>query len=67
MFDKMEDDFELYTVKKFHEAMEKLDDEVYSSKITRIELKPMYFSSKHRAVATNSGSFFESNVSSSCY
>ena len=43
MCDKTEDDFELYTVKKFHETMEKLDDEVYSSKITRIELKPMYF------------------------
>lgn len=27
---KMEDDFELYTLKEFHEAIEKLGDDIYS-------------------------------------
>lgn len=31
----MEDEFELYTVKEFHEAMKKHGDGVYSSKLTK--------------------------------
>lgn len=31
----MEDDFELYTVKELHKAMEKLRDHVYLSKMTK--------------------------------
>ena len=40
---KMEDDFELFTVKEFHVAMETIDDDCYSSKMTKIKLKPVYF------------------------
>lgn len=29
MFDKMEDNFELYTVKQFNEAMKKFDEDVH--------------------------------------
>lgn len=31
--DKMKDDIRFYTIKEFHEAMEKLSDDVYSNKI----------------------------------
>ena len=39
MCDKMEDECELYTVKKFQEAMQKLGDDIYSVKMTKIKLK----------------------------
>ena len=39
---KMEDHFKLYTVKEFHQAMEKIDDDFYSSKMTKIKLKPIF-------------------------
>ena len=38
----MEDECELYTVKDFQEAMQKLDDEVYSVKMTKIKMKERY-------------------------
>ena len=38
----MEDECELYTVKDFQEAMQKLGDNVYSVKMTKIKLKERY-------------------------
>lgn len=38
----MEDECELYTVKDFQEAMQKLGDDVYSVKMTKIKLKERY-------------------------
>ena len=38
----MEDECELYTVKDFQEAMQKLGDDVRSVKMTKIKLKERY-------------------------
>ena len=40
--DKMEDECELYTIKDFQETMQKLGDNVYSVKMTKIRLKERY-------------------------
>ena len=45
MCDKMEDQCELYTIKDFQEAMQKLGDDVYSIKMTKIKLKERYWDS----------------------
>ena len=42
MCDKMEDEWELNTVKDFQEAMQKLGDDVYSVKMIKIKLKERY-------------------------
>ena len=42
MCDKMEDECELYTVKDFQEAMQKLGDNVYCLKTTKLKLKERY-------------------------
>ena len=38
----MEDECELYTIKDFQETMQKLGDNVYSVKMTKIKLKERY-------------------------
>ena len=38
----MEDECELYTVKDFQEAMQKLGDDIRSVKMTKIKLKERY-------------------------
>ena len=38
----MEDECELYTIKDFQETMQKLGDNVYSVKMTKIKLKEKY-------------------------
>ena len=42
MFDKMEHECELYAVEDSQETMQKLGDNVYSVKITKIKLKERY-------------------------
>ena len=42
MCDKMENECELYTIKDFHEAMQKLGGDVYSVKMTKIKSKKRY-------------------------
>ena len=42
MCDKMEDECELYTVKDFQEAIQKLGDDIDSAKMTKIKLKERY-------------------------
>ena len=42
MCEKMEEDSELYTIKEFHDAMQKERDDVNSLKITKIKLKEKY-------------------------
>ena len=41
--DKMEVDFELYTIEELHEAIGNLDKEIYFSEMTKIKLKPICF------------------------
>ena len=38
----MEDECELHTIKDFQETMQKLGDDVYSVKMTKIKLKERY-------------------------
>ena len=38
----MDDECELYTVKDFQEAMQKLGEDIYSIKMTKIKLKERY-------------------------
>ena len=42
MCDKMEGECELHTIKDFQEATQKLGDDVYSVKMTKIKLKERY-------------------------
>ena len=42
MCDKLEDECELYTAKDFQKAMQKLGDDVYSVKMTKIKLEERY-------------------------
>ena len=43
MCDRVENDFTIDTVGEIHEATEKLGDDVYSSNMTKMKLKPMNF------------------------
>ena len=51
----MKDEFK-YKVKKFHEAMKKLGDDVYSSKMINIKLKTNIFlvADNHLLITVNS-------------